>query len=360
MLTQYGKYLLSGSVLLSLLCHQTAFAGRALAADAALPQDNYPRITAMEATILGKAYADALTTRLARLEIKAFGKATDKAALSDRTDKLEGYVEETYHKQLFVPAPGYQGADDDQVTDGSSVMPASATGGGSYPRVTALEQAIVGQIHEGDQLKDRLSRMELSAFTKDAPDAALGDRTDALEDYAEKKLHKKILGQSSTTKDNPDSGGNAAASGGAGGGGGILAKMGSALLGLPQGGSGGPSFFSPGFGPFAGVRVRPRNPNPDGASAEQPVPSSHLFSPADEATIKAATAPPPAARTPVKVAWCEQRVFGHISTQKHLPERLDLLNMELNFAPGKNSTQLMDDIDNLVKLAARRPPSPVQ
>jgi hypothetical protein len=41
----------------------------------------------------------------------------------------------------------------------------------------------------------------------------LGDRTDALEDYAEKKLHKKILGQSSTTVDSAESG---AASGNSG------------------------------------------------------------------------------------------------------------------------------------------------
>ena len=40
--------------------------------------DNYPRITAMEIAILGQSYvADALPARLARMEVKAFGKVSN-------------------------------------------------------------------------------------------------------------------------------------------------------------------------------------------------------------------------------------------------------------------------------------------
>ncbi len=331
--------------------------------------DSYPRITAMESTILGKKFEDSLPERLARLEIKAFGRSSDKAALSERTDKLESYFEQTYHKQLFVPAEGYQGPDDqdsaDQTGSTGSATTGSDTTGSSYPRVTALEQAILGKTFESEQLSARLTRMEMSAFTKDSSSLALGDRTDALEDYAEKKLHKKILGQTSTTKDNPESGasGNGASNGtgnGTGngtssssGGSGLLAKMGGALLGLPGGAMGGGGFL-PGFGPFAGVRVRQRPAGTPGE--EQTAAQSHAASAADEAIIEAPTPPPVSCRITTKVAWCEKRIFGQIS-QKHLPERLDQLNIALNFAPGKNSIDLMDDVDKLVKTAAQRPVS---
>ncbi len=339
------KYILSSALFLSVLL--------ALGPAWAQVDDSYPRITAMETTILGKKFEDSLPARLARLEVKAFGKSSDKAALSDRTDKLESYVEQTYHKQLFVPAPGYQGPDDQDASDQGSAAAGGATTSGSYPRVTALEQAILGKTFETDQLKDRLARMEVSAFSKDSSSLALGDRTDALEDFAEKKLHKKILGQSSTTKDNPESGANpAASSGNASGGSALLSKVGGLL------GGGGGGFFSPGFGPFAGMRVRPR-PAGSQSPTEQPLPSGHAISPADEAVINASTPPPASCRIATKVAWCEKRIFGQIS-QKHLPQRLDQLNAALNFAPGKNSTDLMDDVDSLVKTAALKPAQTAQ
>lgn len=340
---------------------------------AASDLDSYPRITAMETAILGKSYiADALPARLARMEAKAFGKSSDKADLSDRTDSLQTYVETTLHKQMVVPGPGYQGPEDQGSEDDAPLASAGASGrvestdaaapphpaAGSYPRVTALEQAILEQAYEADSLPDRLARMEVKAFGKATPDSALGDRTDALEDYAEKKLHKKILGQSSTTVDSAESG---AASGnsGSGAGGSFLSKMGSALLGIPMNGmpaSGGQSFFAPGFGPFAGVRVRPRsavdNPSQSQAAAQASPQASHQPTAADQAIIEAATPPAPAVRLATKVGWCERRVFGQVAYDKHLTDRLNLLNNALKFDPGKTGLDLMDDIDKLIKAAA--------
>ncbi len=323
--------------------------------------DNYPRITAMESAILGKSYGGDLPSRLARMEVKAFGKSSDKADLSDRTDNLQTYVETTLHKPMVVPGPGYQEADDsDQALAGASgrveQTDAGASAPASYPRVTALEQAILEQVYESDTLSDRLGRMEVKAFGKASVDLALGDRTDALEDYAEKKLHKKILGQSSTTVDSAESGGNNAGSSGTPGGGSFLAKMGSALLGIPASGmpaSGGPSFFAPGFGPFGGVRVRPRSAvdNPQTQSAAANAQPSHQPTAADLAIIDAATPPAPSVRLATKVAWCEQRVFGQASYEKHLTDRLSLLNSALKFDPGKKGLDLMDDIDKLIKAA---------
>lgn len=356
----YGIYSRAGATLLSLSLFVSLSLPLSQAQDSGTI-DSYPRITAMESAILGKSHAgEALPARLARMEVKAFGKSSDKADLSDRTDSLQTYVETTLHKPMVVPGPGYQEADDsDQAPAGASgrveQTDAGASAPASYPRVTALEQAILEQVYESDSLSDRLGRMEVKAFGKASVDLALGDRTDALEDYAEKKLHKKILGQSSTTVDSAESGGNNS-SAGTSGGGSFLAKMGSALLGIPAGGmpaSGGPSFFAPGFGPFGGVRVRPRSAVDTAQAQSTPANAqpSHQPSAADLAIIDAATPPAPSVRLATKVAWCEQRVFGQASYEKHLTDRLSLLNSALKFDPGKKGLDLMDDIDKLIKAA---------
>ncbi len=76
--------------------------------------DNYPRVALMEQSVLGKTYpADAIADRLARMEVKAFGKASANADLSERSDKLQDFVEAKSHKKLMQPGPGYQSADDD-------------------------------------------------------------------------------------------------------------------------------------------------------------------------------------------------------------------------------------------------------
>lgn len=354
------------AILALVLAVPAGYCAAAEAQGASADQDSYPRITAMETAILGKSYiGDVLPARLARMEAKAFGKSSDGADLSDRTDSLQSYVETTLHKQMVVPGPGYQGPEEDD----AQPSPAGASGrveqtdsagapeakSASYPRVTALEQAILEQTYDGEALGDRLGRMEVKAFGKAMPDSALGDRTDALEDYAEKKLHKKILGQSSTTVDSAQSG---AASGGAGAGGGgsFLSKMGSALLGIPMNGmpaSGGQSFFVPGIGPFAGVRARPRSAveNQSQGAAQAPQ-ASHQPTAADQAIIEAATPPAPGVRLATKVAWCEHKVFGQVAYDKHLTDRLNLLNGALKFDPGKKGLDLMDDIDKMIKATA--------
>jgi hypothetical protein len=371
-----GALLLSLTVLSSALFTQVGFRSAAQAQDASSALDNYPRITAMETAILGKSYVvDALPARLARMEVKAFGKSSDGADLSDRTDSLQSYVETTLHKQMVVPGPGYQSPDEQGPEINAQSPPAGASGSvelnesppraastaGSYPRVTALEQAILEQTYDGEALSERLSRMEIKAFAKAMPDSALGDRTDALEDYAEKKLHKKILGQSSTTADSAESGATAGSSGG--GGGSFLSKMGSALLGIPLNGmpaAGGQSFFAPGFGPFAGVRVRPRSAVDNSSLSAQDSPqASHQPTAADSAIIEAATPPAAVVRMATKVAWCEQRVFGQVSYEKHLTDRLNLLNAALKFDPAKRGVDLMDDVDKLVKAAVEFKARPV-
>lgn len=371
---------------LAALCLQVSATGPVLALTE--PEDNYPRITAMEKIVLGSTHQqDQLTDRLSRMETKAFGKTSDKSDLSDRTDALQAYVESKSKTKLVQPGPGYDASDEQAYesmqagqgansnsgvnangdSDNGGTSDNSAAPTTQYPRVTALEQAILGQAYEQDQLPDRLSRMETKAFGKALTTQALGDRTDALEDYAEKKLHKKILGQSSSPSEGGGAGGGAGNSGG--GASSFFTKAASALLGMPIGapgtpmgqggimgnnnGSGGGGYFIPGVGPFGGIRMRPRSsvqPTQDQIDQQQTMSAAAQ---AEEAIIDAPTQPVAGTRLITKVGWCEKRVFGYVASDKHLPERLTLLNDALRFDPGKKGTDLMDDIDKLMNSAQK-------
>lgn len=348
-----------GLVNLSFIDHSIAQAADVSSAD------NYPRVAMMENSILGKTYpADGLADRLARMEVKAFGKASANADLSERSDNLQNYVESKSHQKLIQPGPGYQSADDDsayqeamrQSQNGQGNMPDDGdTPPIAYPRVTALEQAILGEVHESDSLSDRLSRMEVKAFGNALPKSDYGDRTDALEDYAEKKLHKKILGQSGSAA---DQGGGADSGSRAGDTGSFLAKMGGALLGIPQAGvpgAPGSRMVIPAFGPFGGVRVHPRTA--DGAD-DQGQSQVNNPVPLDDAIVNSPTPPPPDARLITKVGWCEKHVFGVVYRDKHLTERLNILNDNLKYDPSKKGMALMDDVDKLMKAAEARPAAP--
>src|SRR5277367_5546611 len=66
----------------------------------------------------------------------------------------------------------------------------------TYPHISALENAILGQSFPGGTITERLSRMEKKAFGKESTNPDLSDRTDALDDYSEKQLHKKLRSDS--------------------------------------------------------------------------------------------------------------------------------------------------------------------
>lgn len=215
----------------------------------------------------------------------------------------------------------------------------------NYPRVTGMERAMLNQTYQSDPLPARLSRLEEKAFGKSVSTLDLSTRTDNLQDYVEQKLHKSVLP--------PQNPANSAAaqeqsqSQGQSGGGSFLAKAASALIGIPVGGAGaGQGFFAPGFGPFGGVRVRPRSAvGQDAAPVEDP--RLHQF----DDVVNSNSPPPANTRAAAKVAWCEKQVFGQVFYNKHLTERLTELNDRLNFAPGKQGSDLLDDIDKLVKSA---------
>jgi hypothetical protein len=308
--------------------------------------DVYPHISALENAILGQSFpAQPITERMERMEKKAFGNVSTNPDLSARTDALDDYTDKQLHKKLLQA-----NADEEQpdsTPNSTTEQPAQSQA--EYPHITGLEQAILGQTFAGQPLTDRLSRMETTAFGSASLNPDLSARTDALETYAEKKLHKQPSSQPDTDTDtataNPQQGG-------------IFAKVGQALLGMAGGGMGGPGFggmggglggSGMGLGGMGGGGMRRRQGMQQQQQQQEP-PAPKQEDPA----IYQATPPDPSARLLVKVAWCEVKVFGHTFPDMHLPQRLGQLNHELNLEPGKSNVQLMDDIGLMIKTVQAR------
>ncbi|HEY9712243.1 MAG TPA: hypothetical protein V6C72_02160, partial [Chroococcales cyanobacterium] len=149
---------------------------------------SYPRVTELEQQFLGKTYlSDPLDARVKRLEIAKFGKVAA-GDLCDRIDKLD---------QLAAPKsppPDSESADagDDSpsvANNGQSASTEPSTDGqqqyapsdyGDYPRVTALEKAVLGKGYDGEALQVRLARLETKEYNKTFPQDALADRIDRL------------------------------------------------------------------------------------------------------------------------------------------------------------------------------------
>lgn len=282
--------------------------------------DDYPHIKYLEDTILGQSFTSQdPSTRLARLENKAFGHASANQALCDRVDSLEQYVQTKLAKKPYI---------------GNSNLSATSAAPGAdqsdYPRVDALEKVIVGKVFMTEPLPDRLSRMEVKAFGSASSSDDLSQRTDTLEAYANKHLHKQFVEEqreSETANGSPRPSGAIGKQ--------LLSMVGSSLLGIGTG-------FG-GVGPvgFGGVRFHQRQDD----QTQPDAPDIH----ADDPLISAPTPPPPTAKLLTQVGWCEKQIFGHTFPNMHLLGRLGQLNNELKFETGKSDMELMDNIDVLIK-----------
>jgi hypothetical protein len=236
--------------------------------------DSYPHVTTLEKTILQQSFVgQPLPTRLARMETKAFGHASNDPDLSQRTDALEDYAEQKLHKQS--PQAEADAADAVSSPDGQP-----AASGSDYPHITALEKEILGETHAGQPLTDRLGRMESKAFGVPSSNPDFSQRTDALEAYAEKKLYKKPFEQDQqreAANANPPQKG----SGGSGLSKQLVNVVGNSILGMVGlggggmgspfgGGMGGPGFGMGGMGPGGmgpgGTRRRSNQPEAPEAS----------------------------------------------------------------------------------------------
>jgi len=296
--------------------------------------ETYPHITLLESTILGQCFAgQSLIERIGRLEKKAFGSESHNPSLSDRTDALDQYVEQHLHKKLVrtdAEADAADAGDDDQPGQDQTAQTSS-----DYPRVTALENAILGQSFAGQPLIDRLSRMEITAFGKPADNPDLSARTDALEKYAEKTLHKKPMNSATdeTATANPQQSSGKKE---------LFSKVGRTLLGMT------------GLGMMPGMGFGPSNLPPN-QTVQKPEPQPEVHK--DDPALLASNPPAPSAKLLTKVGWCEMQVYGQTFPNMHLPERLGQLNQKLNFEPGKSNLELMDDIGNMIKIVQSQKPA---
>ena len=323
-------------------------ASSSLGDEDSLQLKDYPHIAELEKSILSKTFPGTpLAERLCRLETKAFGSPSQLADYSQRTDALDDYAEKTLHIKRANP--------DEMADQGQSPTLSSQP---EYPHITALETAILGQSFPGQPLSARISRMEASAFGSSSADSDLSKRTDALERYAEKTLHKKPL----VAQDNSGSAGAGGQSSGSTKSKQVLAMVGNTLLGVSGlGGLGmmggamgmGAMGMGPKGGPvrFGGMRLGAKA---QGAAPEEPEPD-------DDPAAMTVMPPPASAQILTKVAWCEYHVYGHTFPKMHLTDRLTQLSRELQFNTNKSGLDLMDDVGSMLKTvqARQKPATPI-
>lgn len=264
---------------------------------------------------------ESLTYRVARLEKFAFGEPSE-GPMDQRVKRLASVID--LHKALVPQKTASPAAPDD--SDLEDIEPSARA---SYPHITALEHEILGQTFEADSLGKRLSRLETKAFGKVASNPDPASRTDALEEYVERKLHHASPG------------------------------FGSQSI-LSQG-------FSGQEAPRAVMPPRMRAAAPGGFSLGMPTdmtlapwtPQMVPTQPPEDPAVFADTPPDEHARMLTRVGWCEEHLFGRTFPEMHLTQRLHQLYAKL-FPEKHDQTdmQLMDRLDVIVRevVMVKHPP----
>lgn len=170
-----------------------------------------PDIASLETRFFDHTYPnESMDARLDRLERMVFGEQKTGSDQSRLTALL-----------LAVPAGPASNSDQTSQTGANTSQPAlpdnqtasqSASGGdqgtdstasgvdsgdiGDYPRITQLEQEILGKTFTNEPIQNRLEQLELKAFGKANTKSDLSDRTEKLEDYADKHFPQQQQKQS--------------------------------------------------------------------------------------------------------------------------------------------------------------------
>ncbi len=158
---------------------------------------DYPHISYLENEILGQTYAgQSLSTRLQRMETKAFGSPSRSADLSDRTDALERYAESNLHKKAFIGTRDHSDYMDDAGLVSPMNVPAEAVLGGpmqhrpkfhgfnAFPEEPAEGQEVLKDEppQAGARLVNRVAWCEMHTFGRTYPDMHLLKRLRQLND----------------------------------------------------------------------------------------------------------------------------------------------------------------------------------
>jgi hypothetical protein len=214
-----------------------------------------------------------------------------------------------------------------------------------YPSIDALEEEILGRKYVQDDLVTRVSRMEKKAFGSPSTNNDLSARTDALESYSVKSLHRKSLeeqqgGAVSSQCDvlsSPNSSTISSVKTGESEIPKMLSEIGHSLVGMTLG--------------CLPVQYIQRNAQPTAnASADNKVDCQKQPDPLVYLPIP----PESNARLTVKVGWCEVQLLGRTYPELHLEQRLEQLSRILNFRPGTTAVALMDDMQPLIQSVQTR------
>lgn len=335
----------------------------------------YPRVSEVEQQILGKTFEnEPLTTRLTRLETKQFGKATPNDDLADRIDRLDAlfpqkpapqddsteYVQyPAQNSGSGAPASGAQGGSPVASQPGSDPNQTqySASDYGSYPRVTELEQQLLGSTYVKDPLPVRVARLETKEFGKTTPNDDLCDRIDRLDKVA--NPNKQVR---TADGDGPGSAGDADGANQRGRGGGSKSgTVGRALLGMLGGVMGG-GMFGNGIG--NGLTMNQMMPGLQDDMRKDK--AAELQEKQAAAQGKAGVAPssPFAAGGPQvvgnenRLAVIEKMVLGKEHAELPMPERVEHLEKKLvpweHNNAGKEMTARVDHLWSILS-AANKP-----
>ena len=310
----------------------------------------------LEKQLLSTAYEkDPLPRRVERLEKLVFGEV--------RTGPIEERIVELTTTVPPAKAPAdaqtEEGEQEQAQDQGQDQADSQEEATEKYPRVTALEEAVLGKTYTHDDLSDRLARMEEKLYGKVEKDEDLGDRTDKIQAYVEKTMKKPLFqpdpklydsaGAQQQQQEEVQPKRSKVP--------GIINAVSTALFG-PVMAPGMGNAMSPAMGTmgFGGIRVRNRaDVQAEEAAQEAEAERKEEVKEAEarankeiEDLVMAKKPPPPGSKTLVKLSWCEQMLFGRSYPQMHLTKRLEALNKELAYKPGLTGIQLMDDVDGLV------------
>lgn len=273
------------------------------------------RLTRMEKFTFGETSSGTEQQRLARIAstLETHSADTPLSSIDTKPQKIAFMPKSsTYTEQMSDSAP----APSDDSDDGSD-----------YPHITYLENEILGKPFTGS-LQSRLARLETKAFGSPSPNPDLSARTDALERFAEVKLHKKAFDQPVDPPEAPRA-------------------AGFPNWGAHRGAMSGDSYdvFNGSGDVIRAMRMGAGGSFPDDSGNGSAAPAR---SPEDPAALMP-TPPPEGARLLSRVAWCEQHLFNRTYPELHLLERLHQLNAELNPKDKEKDIQLMDHVDTIVK-----------
>ncbi len=268
---------------------------------------NYPRVTELEQRLLGQSYLnEPLPSRLARLEIKQFGKQSS-GDLCDRLDKFDRF--------LKPDAETVSQSDADIWGEGSPTPPASTvtsrgassegdSAPSNYPRVNELEQRILGATHLDEPVLDRVARLENQKFDKEYAEDTLCDRIDRLDRVMKLKGPAPAISSPKTAR--TTTGGGAFKRG-------LMGLMGGAL------GAGPGAFEDSNRQPGGSSKARKNDDSEQGTSAEKAPVVRNPFAAEAE----------PAVGTSARMSQLEKFVWGRSYEGQPSEERLQRLEKKL-------------------------------